>query len=52
MCVRFGIKYDPTHISKVLKDIGQPIFIRFLWKISNMVCNKVRKSLGYITSKA
>ena len=30
------LKYDPTHISNVLKDT-QPIFMRILGKTSNMV---------------
>ena len=38
----------PTHISNILKDTRQPILIRFLGKTSNMVCNKVTKSLDYI----
>ena len=49
MCAVWG-KYDPTHISNILKDTYQPIHMRFLRKTSNMVCNKVIKSLDYITS--
>ena len=34
MCVAFGVKYDPKHISN--KDTCQPILIKFLGKL--LIC--------------
>ena len=51
MCVRFGARYDPTHISDISKATCQPILMRFPGNTSNIICNKGIKYIDCITSK-